>query len=42
MILFDDSGPRSKEREIARFPFPRQNKEGGLCIADFFRDVASN
>ena len=24
----------------ARFSFPRQNKEGGLCIADFFRDVA--
>ena len=23
----------------ARFSFPRQNKEGGLCIADFFRDV---
>ena len=19
--------------------FPRQNKEGGLCIADFFRDI---
>jgi len=39
VILFDDSGPGGKEREIARFPFPRQNKEGGLCIADFFRDV---
>src|SRR4029077_6743243 len=35
VILFDDSG----RKEIARFPFPRQNKEGGLCIADFFRDV---
>jgi len=35
VILFDDTG----RKEIARFPFPRQNKEGGLCIADFFRDV---
>jgi 5-methyltetrahydrofolate--homocysteine methyltransferase len=35
VILFDETG----RREIARFPFPRQNKEGGLCIADFFRDV---
>src|SRR6266700_6411193 len=30
------------QRELTRFSFPRQNKEGGLCIADFFRDVASN
>jgi 5-methyltetrahydrofolate--homocysteine methyltransferase len=35
VILFDDTG----RREVARFPFPRQNKDGGLCIADFFRDV---
>jgi 5-methyltetrahydrofolate--homocysteine methyltransferase len=35
VILFDDSG----RREIARFAFPRQNRDGGLCIADFFRDV---
>jgi 5-methyltetrahydrofolate--homocysteine methyltransferase len=35
VILFDDSG----RKEVARFSFPRQNKEGGLCIADFFRDV---
>jgi len=26
--------------EVARFTFPRQNKEGGVCIADFFRDVS--
>ncbi|HEX3860430.1 MAG TPA: methionine synthase [Stellaceae bacterium] len=39
VILFDESGPGGKEREISRFSFPRQNKEGGLCIADFFRDV---
>jgi 5-methyltetrahydrofolate--homocysteine methyltransferase len=24
--------------EVARFAFPRQAREGGLCIADFFRD----
>jgi 5-methyltetrahydrofolate--homocysteine methyltransferase len=38
VILFETGG----ERELTRFSFPRQNKEGGLCIADFFRDVASN
>src|SRR6266850_2598458 len=38
VILFDTDG----QRELTRFSFPRQNKEGGLCIADFFRDVASN
>jgi 5-methyltetrahydrofolate--homocysteine methyltransferase len=35
VVLFDEAG----RREIARFAFPRQNKNGGLCIADFFRDV---
>jgi len=35
VVLFDEDG----RREIARFDFPRQNREGGLCIADFFRDV---
>jgi 5-methyltetrahydrofolate--homocysteine methyltransferase len=39
VILFDDRGPGNKEREVARFPFPRQNRDGGLCIADFFRDA---
>jgi 5-methyltetrahydrofolate--homocysteine methyltransferase len=39
VILFDDGGPGGQEREVARFEFPRQNKDGGLCIADFFRDV---
>jgi 5-methyltetrahydrofolate--homocysteine methyltransferase len=38
VILYDTDG----QRELTRFSFPRQNKEGGLCIADFFRDVASN
>ena len=35
VILFGEDG----RREATRFAFPRQNKEGGLCIADFFRDV---
>ncbi|HZU88220.1 MAG TPA: vitamin B12 dependent-methionine synthase activation domain-containing protein, partial [Stellaceae bacterium] len=35
VILFDETG----RREVARFAFPRQDREGGLCIADFFRDV---
>ena len=26
--------------EVARFTFPRQNKEEGLCIADFFHDAS--
>jgi 5-methyltetrahydrofolate--homocysteine methyltransferase len=35
VILFDIDG----KTELSRFTFPRQNKDGGLCIADFFRDV---
>jgi 5-methyltetrahydrofolate--homocysteine methyltransferase len=38
VILYDTD----EERELTRFSFPRQNKDGGLCIADFFRDVANN
>jgi 5-methyltetrahydrofolate--homocysteine methyltransferase len=38
VILFADDGAS----EVARFTFPRQNKDGGLCIADFFRDVGDN
>ena len=38
VVLFDEAGTT----EVARFGFPRQNKPGGLCIADFFRDVSSN
>jgi 5-methyltetrahydrofolate--homocysteine methyltransferase len=38
VILFDETG----STELTRFSFPRQNKDGGLCIADFFRDVTSN
>ncbi len=36
LILFD---PEDGTREVARFTLPRQNREDGLCIADFFRDV---
>jgi 5-methyltetrahydrofolate--homocysteine methyltransferase len=35
VILFDTDGTS----ELTRFTFPRQNKDGGLCISDFFRDV---
>ncbi|MBI3517711.1 MAG: methionine synthase [Proteobacteria bacterium] len=38
VILFDESG----EREVARFSLPRQARDGGLCIADFLRDVTDN
>jgi 5-methyltetrahydrofolate--homocysteine methyltransferase len=36
VILFDEDG----KTEVARFTLPRQNKDGGLCIADFLRDVS--
>jgi 5-methyltetrahydrofolate--homocysteine methyltransferase len=35
ILLFDETDTR----ELARFELPRQAKEGGLCIADFLRDV---
>ena len=35
LILFDEDGTT----EVARFALPRQPKEDGECIADFFRDV---
>jgi 5-methyltetrahydrofolate--homocysteine methyltransferase len=37
VILFDPADP---EREVARFALPRQDKQHGLCIADFLRDVS--
>ena len=36
VILFGEDG----ETEVARFALPRQNREGGLCIADFLRDAS--
>jgi 5-methyltetrahydrofolate--homocysteine methyltransferase len=38
LILYGEDGIG----EMARFTFPRQNREDGLCIADFFRDVSDN
>ena len=35
LLLFEQDGTT----EVARFPLPRQPKEDGDCIADFFRDV---
>src|SRR6266478_4537677 len=35
VIVYDTDGTTV----LTRFTFPRQNKNGGLCIADFFRDV---
>jgi 5-methyltetrahydrofolate--homocysteine methyltransferase len=35
VVLFAEDGTT----EVARFPFPRQAKEGGLSIADFFRPI---
>jgi 5-methyltetrahydrofolate--homocysteine methyltransferase len=35
LIVFDQDGTT----ELARFSLPRQPKEDGECIADFFRDV---
>ncbi len=39
VVLFD---PQDTTREVARFNLPRQAREGGLCIADFFRDKSAN
>ncbi|WP_438503658.1 methionine synthase [Desertibaculum subflavum] len=35
VVLFAEDG----RTEVARFSLPRQNQEGGLCIADFVRDI---
>jgi len=37
VVLFDEAGIK----EIGRFSLPRQDKDGGICVADFFRDVDS-
>ncbi len=38
LVLFD---PQDNTKEVARFNLPRQRREGGLCIADFFRPIES-
>lgn len=35
VVLFDEDG----KTEVGGFDFPRQQKDGGLCISDFFSDV---
>jgi len=37
LLLFDESGTK----ETGILALPRQDKDGGICIADFFRDVDS-
>jgi 5-methyltetrahydrofolate--homocysteine methyltransferase len=37
VVLYD---PEDGAREVARFGLPRQDRDGGLCIADFLRDAA--
>ncbi|MDP6705024.1 MAG: methionine synthase [Alphaproteobacteria bacterium] len=37
LVLFAEDG----EAEVGRFQLPRQTRSGGLCIADFVRDVSS-
>lgn len=36
VVVFDQDGTT----ELTRFAFPRQARDGGLCIADFFRPVS--
>ncbi|MDP6020964.1 MAG: methionine synthase [Alphaproteobacteria bacterium] len=38
LVLFS---PNGSDEEIARFALPRQDRAGGLCIADFFREIDS-
>lgn len=37
IVLFDESG----NKEVGRYRLPRQDKDGGICVADFFRDIDS-
>jgi 5-methyltetrahydrofolate--homocysteine methyltransferase len=37
VVLFDESGTK----EVGRYRLPRQDKDGGICVADFFRDIDS-
>lgn len=45
LVVYDPStapaSPGSDRVEIARFTFPRQRRDRRLCLADFFRPVAS-
>ncbi len=37
LLIFDESG----SRQIGQLNLPRQGKDGGICVADFFRDIDS-
>ncbi len=37
LLIFDESG----EKQIGQLDLPRQDKDGGICVADFFREVDS-
>ena len=42
LIIYEaDSRQKSNPQEIARFDFPRQSGDGGLCLADYFASVSS-
>ena len=38
LVVFD---PADENREVARFPFPRQSDLGALCLADYFAEVGN-
>jgi 5-methyltetrahydrofolate--homocysteine methyltransferase len=42
VVLFGAPGTPEEGREIWRFDLPRQQKPGGVCIADFLRDIRDN
>lgn len=35
LVLYAEDG----ERIVGKFDLPRQEKQGGICVADFFRDI---
>jgi 5-methyltetrahydrofolate--homocysteine methyltransferase len=37
LLVFDNEG----KKQVGQLDLPRQAKEGGICVADFFRDVDS-
>jgi len=37
LLIFDESG----KKQIGQLDLPRQGKDGGICVADFFRDIDS-
>ena len=39
VVLYD---PEDRATEVGRFALPRQNRQGGLCIADFLRESELN